>query len=379
MKMIEWSALAMTAALATGCTGVTEKSSTASAPRNSSELQQAEQEIANLKTQLNRKDKELMKAREMSASSSAAPAKAMAGAGESSLFPPNPKVGECYARILTPATYKTTSERVLKKEKSQRIEVSPARFENAQERVLVKEASSRLEVVPAVYGTVEERVLVRPASSRLEEVPATYKTVTERVLEKPAHTLWKRGPASGHSGNVLAEQSSETGEIMCLVEVPATYKTVSRTVLDRPASTREVKIPAEYKTVTRRVVKTPASTRTVTIPAEYAMVDVTKMVRPAQETRIDIPAEYANVTKTEKVTDSYLEWESVLCEVNMTKSNVTALQRALATAGHYKGPIDGIMGSQTLTAAKAYANAKRLPAGSNYIAMDVVKALKINI
>ncbi|MFK7955755.1 MAG: peptidoglycan-binding protein [Lysobacterales bacterium] len=372
MKMIKWSALAMSAALVTGCTGVSEQST--STPRVSSELQQAEQQIADLKTQLNQRDKELMKAREMSSTQTTGMAT------ESSLFPPNPKVGECYARILTPATYKSTSERVLKKEKSQRIEVSPARFENAQERVLVKEASSRLEVVPAVYGTVEERVLIRPASTRLEEVPATYKTVTERLLEKPAHTLWKRGPAAGQAGTVLAEQvASDTGEIMCLVEVPATYKTVSRTVLDRAASTREVKIPAEYKMVTRRVVKTPATTRTVTIPAEYSMVDVTKMVQPAKETRIDIPAEYANVTKTEKVTDSFLEWESVLCEVNMTKSNVTSLQRALATAGHYDGPVDGIMGKQTLRAAKSYADAKRLPAGSNYIAMDVIKALKINI
>lgn len=374
MNNLKWPVLAMTAALVTGCTGVTEQSTSGSSPRVSSELQQAEQQIADLRSELRTKDQQLTDARKMSSDQPAGMAQ------ENSLFPPNPKVGECYARILTPATYKTSSERVLKKEKSQRIEVIPARFENAQERVLVKEASSRLEVVPAVYETVEERVMIRPASSRLEEVQATYKTVTERLLEKPAHTLWKRGPANLQAGTVLAEQvASDTGEIMCLVEVPATYKTVSRTVLDTPASTREVKIPAEYKTVTRRIVKKAATTREISIPAEYAMVDVTKLVQPAKQTRIDIPAEYDTVTRTEKVTDNTLAWRSVLCEVNMTQANVMALQRALSTAGHYDGPVDGIMGPQTLKAAKSYADAKSLPAGTNYIAMDVVKALKLNI
>jgi peptidoglycan hydrolase-like protein with peptidoglycan-binding domain len=107
-----------------------------------------------------------------------------------------------------------------------------------------------------------------------------------------------------------------------------------------------------YKTVKQRIVKKPASTH-----------------------KVQIPAEYANVTKTAKVSEGRLEWRSVLCQVNMTKPNVTKLQNALQRAGYYKGPIDGIIGPQTLGASNAYAKHKGLPTGSNYIATTVASSL----
>lgn len=68
-----------------------------------------------------------------------------------------------------------------------------------------------------------------------------------------------------------------------------------------------------------------------------------------------------------------------MCEVNMTKSNVMALQKALADKGYYKAGIDGIIGHQTISAAQAYAMANNLPAGSNYIPMQVIKKLNLDI
>ncbi len=369
-------AVMLGAAIASGCsTMAAEPAQTgaASSSISQSDYRASQQRISELESTLAARERELANA-EARASSAGSSSSA-----DASLFPPNPKAGECYARVLIPATYSTVSEKVLKSEAGERIEVIPARYETATETVLVKEASSKLEVIPAVYGEVEERVLVKPASTRIVEVPAVYETVTERVLDKPAHTAWKKGPAASQSSNVLSQSTTDTGEIMCLVEVPATYKTVEKRVLVTPARTEEIAIPAEYKTVTRTVVKQPATTREVVIPAKYETVEVTKLVAPANERRIAIPAEYQTVTRTNKASDERMEWRQVMCEVNMTRDNVLALQKSLADAGYYKASLDGIIGGQTLAAARKYALDNNLPAGSNYVPMEVVKSLNISL
>ncbi|MEM9173043.1 MAG: peptidoglycan-binding protein [Pseudomonadota bacterium] len=299
----------------------------------------------------------------------------------SELFPPNAEPGHCYARILTPAVYKTSQETVLAKEASERVEIIPATYEPATERVLVREAATRLEVVPAEYKTLTEQVLVKPQSTRIEKVPATYRTESERVLVTPARTEWKRGPAASFASggsSVIDSRTTDTGEIMCLVEVPAVYKTVSREVVATAATTREIVEPAVYKTVTKQVVAKPATTREVTIPAEYDTVKTTRIATPASERRITIPAEYTTITKREKVSEETLDWREVVCDVNLTRGNVSELQTSLNKAGYYKGPIDGIIGPMTLSAANGYAKAKGLPVGSNYISIDTIKNLGLN-
>ena len=374
-------AVMLGAAIASGCSTMAAEpaqSGAASSSISQSDYRASQQRISELESTLAARERDLANA-ETRASEARASSMGSSSAADASLFPPNPKAGECYARVLIPATYATVSEKVLKREAGERIEVIPARYETASETVLVNEASSKLEVIPAVYGKVEERVLVKPAATKIVEVPAVYKTVTERVLDKPAHTAWKKGPAASQSSNVLSQSTTDTGEIMCLVEVPATYKTVEKRVLVTPARTDEVSIPAEYKTVTRTVVKQPATTREVVIPAKYETIEVTKLVAPANERRIAIPAEYQTVTRTNKASDERMEWRRVMCEVNMTRDNVLALQKSLADAGYYKASLDGIIGGQTLAAARKYALDKNLPAGSNYVPMEVVKSLNISL
>lgn len=369
-------AVMLGATIASGCSTMAAEPAQSSAATGSisqSDYQASQRRISELESALAAREKELATAEAVASDASSA------ASGDASLFPPNPKPGECYARVLIPATYSTVSEQVLKREAGERIEVIPARYETVTESVLVKEASSKLEVVPAVYGEVEERVLVKPATTKIVEVPAVYETVTERVLDKPAHTAWKKGPAASQTSNVLSQSTTDTGEIMCLVEVPATYKTVEKRVLVTPARTDEVTIPAEYKTVTRTVVKQPATTREVVIPAKYETVEVTKLVSKADERRIAIPAEYQTVTRTDKTSDESMEWRRLMCEVNMTRDNVLALQKSLADAGYYKAGLDGIIGGQTLAAARQYALDKNLPAGSNYIPMEVGKSLNISL
>ena len=73
----------------------------------------------------------------------------ISGLTTATLFPPDPKPGHCYARVLVPATYDVSHEKVLTRPAVTRIEVKEARYEWVEEAVLVKEASTRLETVPA--------------------------------------------------------------------------------------------------------------------------------------------------------------------------------------------------------------------------------------
>ena len=238
-------------------------------------------------------------------------------------MPPNAKPGECYARVMIPEGYRTTSE-----------------------RVMVSEASERIETIPAVYRTVTERVMVQEASERIETIPATYETVTERMMVKPAYTTWKKGTGP------IQKVDNATGEIMCLVEVPA-----------------------EYKTVTKRVLKTPATTRTITVPAEYRTIEVRKLVEPATERRITIPAEYETVVKREKVSDGRMEWRSILCETNTTPGTIASMQRALKSRGFDPGRVDGVLGAQTLDAVRRYQRSKGMAVGE--LTIETLKSLAV--
>jgi hypothetical protein len=370
---------AITAALA-GCANPkwgTSSSSTAPAadPDQQALIAEKQARIDSLEQELKAKDSALRTTETELASRQST----TATTGSSDLFPPNAEPGHCYARVLIPATWGQTTETVLVSEASERVEVSPARYETVTERVLVKEASSRLETIPARYETVEERVMIRPESSRIEEVPATYKTVSEQILVAPARTEWKRGPASTFGDSVVQSRTTDTGEVMCLVEIPAQYKTVSRKVVDRPASTREITIPAEYKTIKKTVMVEAAKTREITIPAEYDTIEVQKIVTPARERRIEIPAEYAEVAKRTRVGADRMEWREVLCQVNMTDANIRTLQIALRDKGYNPGPIDGVLGNETLKSANKYAQSAGLPYGSNYIAIETAEKLGLRL
>ncbi|MEE9494674.1 MAG: peptidoglycan-binding domain-containing protein [Gammaproteobacteria bacterium] len=418
---------------------------------------------------------------------------------------PDAKAGECFAKVMIPAQYKTEAQEIVKRDAYDKIEIIPAKYETVQEKVLVREASKKIVPVPAVYGMVEEtvelepakmiwmagnskksrvagssllagahalslpdtakpgecfkeyhspaqykteaqkilqkeaskkfeiipakyetvveKVMVSEASSKLVEVPAEYEKVTEKVLVRAAYTTWKqgRGPVERIDGG--------TGEIMCKVEVPAKYKSITRRVLKTPATTskveipakfetqkvrklvaaaaqKEIEIPATYETVTkrvkisdsktawlaggsatedagkatgktlcmkevsaktstvkRRVVKTPATVKTVEIPAVFETRAVRKLVSPPEEKRTKIPAEKQSVSKRIKVTDAKLEWRSVLCQTNMTKDLNLQIQKALQVAGYNPGPVDGVIGRQTLLAVDAFQQKNDLPTG----------------
>lgn len=288
-----------------------------------------------------------------------------------SLYPPDAKPGECFAKVLVPAKYDVVTEKVLKREASDKITVDPAKFEWVEERILVKEAGESVEVLPTKYRWVEERVMVEPASTRLVPVPARFETVTERVLDRPEQTTWKkgRGPIERIDGN--------TGEILCLVIEPATYKTISRTVVKTPAATRQVDVPPVYKTVRKQVVEAPASVVKKPTPAEYSTIRVRKMVQPPKENRVSLPAEFQTVTKRVKVSNERMSWQPILCETNVNAEVVAKIQRALDSKGFSPGDIDGVLGSETLSAVEAYQRANNLARGG--VTMETLKSLEVKL
>ncbi len=223
--------------------------------------------------------------------------------------------------------------------------------------MLVKETSERLEIIPATYAWIEEQILVSQAGERLEPVPAQYKFETEQLLIKPEHTVWKKGTGP------ITRLDEATGEIMCLVTIPATYKTVKKRVVIASPTTRVVEIPAKYKTVKKRVLKTAATTRKVGIPAEYKTVKIRKLVKLAKTEITPIPAKYETVTKRLMVSEGHLEWRPILCETNTSPGGVQNIQNALDRAGYNPGPIDGVIGAQTMSAVKSYQLAKGFPRG----------------
>ena len=390
--------LILAAAVAgTGFLGCATKTASTSVPDADQEMMKQADEIARLQSSLGTMEQEL-KAKEALARDEAAAAAAarkaakeaearaeaatkanvgsdtstvarLSGGGD--LFPPAAKTGECFARVFVPPVYETATERVLKRQASERIELIPAVYGSADEKVLVKQASSRLEVIPATYEWAEEKVLVKQASTRLVEVPAVYDWVEEKVLVEPAHTIWKEGRGP------VEKVDNATGEIMCLVEVPARYNTVRSKVLKTPATTRTIEIPAEYTTVKSKVVAKPATTRTIEIPAEYKTMKVRTLVTPPKERRIAIPEEWDTVTKKVMVKDGNMAWRPVLCETNMNSSTVRDIQRALSAKGFNPGPIDGVYGSQTQGAVRKFQQANKLVTGA--LTMKTIKALGVNI
>lgn len=379
-QLLVLSAVATFTAL-TGCSSTGSSNATVSQEEYDSAKSSYEAKLASQNAELARLRNETAaaNARAQSASANASAKNSTpVYSSQSELFPPNPQPGHCYARLLTPAKYKSTTEQVLIREAGESVSVIPAKYAPSSERVLVKEATTKIVAVPATYKTVREQILVKPGTVQKVAVPAKYKTVTERVLDKPAHTVWKRG--SGFQNQALkTSYDQSTGEIMCLVEVPATYKTVSKRVLVSPATTIDKDIAGVYKTITRTVVDQPATTKTIQVPAVYSTIKTTKLVQPAREIRNPIPAKYDTVTKREKITDSSLAWSEVICQDNINKPLVVDLQRSLKNAGYYSGPIDGIYGRMTQSALNSYSSKKGLAKSGSYIPLNTAEKLGIKL
>ena len=311
-----------------------------------------------------------------------------------------------------------------------------AQYKKDQEKIMISEASEVVEIVPATYKMVPKTVVVKEASTKIVQVPATYKTETKKILVKPAHTTWKKGsgpiqkidsatgeimclvevPAEYKTIKIRVIDTPATTKTVAVPEVtktiqirtedvaakevrktvPAKYKTVTKTtkvegdlvwheVHDRSmtAASRTgrqiclVNEPAVYKTTTKKVLKTPAITKTVSIPAMYKTIKVKTLVTEASEKRTTTPAVYKTVSSQELVEEGRMEWRSILCDTNVTATRITDIQRSLKKKGFNPGPIDGIVGSQTMKAMNQFQKANNLPV-DKYLNVESIRALGVS-
>lgn len=320
--------------------------------------------------------------------------------------------GSCFREYFTAAEYKTETTQVLKKEGGEKIAALPAQYETVEERIVVKEAYSRTIDIPATYKTESESVLVEPARSVwkkgrgpiekidnltgdimcLVEVPARYETLTKTVLDKPASTKTVEVPAVYKNVKVqrLVKPASESREA-----IEPEYDTITtRTKVSdagffwlkkgesanegAKASGREVCLverKAETRTIKKQVIKTPATTKVVEIPAQYETVKINRLVSPTTETRTPVPAKTKTVTRQVQIEPSKLEWRQILCETNTTPKLITSIQRALKREGYDPGPIDGVIGDDTLQAIENYQLKNNLDRGG--LTYETLKALKV--
>jgi len=113
----------------------------------------------------------------------------------------------------------------------------------------------------------------------------------------------------------------------------------------------------------------------VVFPAEYKTVAVIKPIEvPKGE---NLPVLYQTVTEKVKVTDEQMRWEEVLCEDSLTPCRITEVQRALYRGGYNPGPIDGIVGQQTMAAINAFQSDYDLTV-TNHLTIETVRALDAN-
>jgi len=111
------------------------------------------------------------------------------------------------------------------------------------------------------------------------------------------------------------------------------------------------------------------------VPAQYRSVAVTKPIEvPKGEI---LPRLYQTVTERVKVADERTIWEEILCETDKTECRIIEIQRALHRGGYNPGPIDGVVGKQTMAAVNDFQKDFNLTV-ANYLTVETVKVLNAN-
>lgn len=243
-------------------------------------------------------------------------------------LPPNAEAGECYAKVIIPAEYRTVTERSMVQEASERIEIAPAQFEWVEQQVTIKEPSTQLEVVPAEYKWQEKTIQV-----------------------KPAHTGWVM---QSNADCVLPAKNALGGEIFCLRTTAPVYKTIRTQCLVRPASVREIAVAGVYQTVRKQVVSSPARAEKISIAAVYENVDSNVLVCAER-----------------------VKWERIVCEDKLTSDTVNQVKSALLVSGFHPGQLDGKFAREDRVALIAFQQQRGLGVGQ--LSYETLKQLGVSI
>jgi len=200
----------------------------------------------------------------------------------------------------------------------------------------------------AVVKSFKVKTLVSDASEKRIPIAARYDTIDRLKETRAASYLWLPRKSKNRANGVA------TGRAACLV--------------DRPA---------EFANYTREVVKTAGRFERESVPAVMKEVKVENLTTQASSSQTMSAPKTKTVSRRVMVSDARIEWQPVLCELNMTRDIIVSLQKALARKGYQPGPIDGVLGRATSRAIQKYQRDNQLADGG--LTMELLEKLNINI
>jgi len=282
-----------------------------------------------------------------------------------------------------------------------------ATIDKIPQKVLVSEATEKLEVVDAKLKDDVASVTLKPQHLRVIEVPPTFQKGEEKVLTENATKKWQT------KCGAVQRVDHMTGETLCLVDVAAKYETIATESIDVPALITQVDEKAKVKTFKVKTLVSDTSEKRTAIAAKYDNIDLLKVSKPASYSWlpkasklkadgkttgrvacfVERPAKFATykreVVKTAgrferrtlaaktKEINARIEWQPVLCEVNMSKDIIASLQKALSKRGYAPGPIDGVVGRGTLNAIRKYQADNKMADGG--LTIETLKKLGVKM
>jgi hypothetical protein len=290
---------------------------------------------------------------------------------QSGPLPNGARPGQCYGRVLVPATYRNEAMSVVTREAYEQVQVSDPVFRSEQRSVTTSDPYKRFEVTEPTFRTEAQTIVTRPAHERLIASPAVLGTRGETVVIREPRLVWRAG--SNLSG--VRRMDAATGEIFCLVEEAAVTQTVSRVVQIQPAQISRQSVPAQTQTIARKVLVAPATVREIDVPGTYQNVNIETLITPAGERRNLVSEQRGTVNRQVVETGERYEWVPVVCENTPSGVvSVTGAQRALAAKGLYRGPIDGIVGPHTTHAIRTFQRQNGLP-GNGVLTNETARRL----
>jgi hypothetical protein len=286
-------------------------------------------------------------------------------------MPSEAQVGQCFARVLVPATYRNEAMSVVTREAHEQVQVSDPVFRADQQSVITADPYKRYEVTEPTFRHETQTIVTRPAHERLITTPAVLGTRSEAFIIREPRLVWR----SGSNLSNIRRMDSATGEIFCLVEEAAVTQNVTRVVQIAPARVMRQSVPAQTQTIARRVLVNEATVREVMVPGTSTNVTVQTLISPSAERRSLAPEQRGTVNRQIVETAERYEWVPVVCEATPSGVvSVTAAQRALAAKGLYRGAIDGIVGTQTTHAIREFQRQNGLP-GNGSLTVETARRL----
>lgn len=342
-------------------------------------------------------------------------------AGQLPEVPAEAKAGECYAKVMVPAQYKSEEQEIVIQEASEKIEIIPAETEWVEDKIMVKPAVKKLVSVEPVFEEVEKQIMLEPAQTEwvygsiegkkrastlfvegavrtglpVDEaqfgqcyaeylLPAKYETSEEEIVIREASHRFEIIPPKYEwvEEKVLVQEAS-----VKLVQTPAEYEKVEEKLLVKPATKAWkkgrglveridndtgdimclVEVPAVYKTVVKQVMKKPPSVQQVEVPAKYEVQKVQKLVSPATHAQVAIPEVKKTINKRKKLSDERVIWS--LADEAVKEGKKTG--RVLC-----KREIPAKMETVKLSKMTAAARTQEVDVPAEYVAVKRLKVVK---